>query len=299
MQQQNYLHFKNGYYDALGSFLKCHFLDTSQVKITDEEDRLLCEYGALKNVLAGVGEVNLSCMHPDNALGALKKYSLSGKAVLDGKQLEDLDGKEACIIIHIQSVLDYSENELQDISMLSGQKKVPVLIDYGRSLNEMGSIDKTYGISPIRVLEDMGFLDRECTLLGGNYLDKDDLAILSMYGTKLCLTPQSDMLKGRGFVNLAMIKNSGIEVTFASDDYPYVDMLSEVNWACGQTVNLLCDRNAISRTEILGKVTTNPTKEMERMMLSGERPCISVSKELKERFLAIEKELIKKIKEKI
>ncbi len=291
------LYFKNFYYDTLKSFLNCHFEGKQEVAITEEEDALLCEYGAIKNLLAGVKEVNLGCHYAKNALDALSKYNLSGKAVVDGN-IEDFEGYEKCIFIHIKGLLNYSENQLQELSMYSGQKKVPLLIEFGRSLEELGTLDKLYGVTPTRLLEDLGFLDRDCTLLGGNYLDKDDLSLLAMYGTRLCLTPQSDMLKGRGFTNLAMIKNSEVAIVFASDDFPYVNMLGEVNWACGQTANLLCNERAVTRGEMLEKITPNPTKQLERLMLSGERQ-ISDLPELKDRLSRLENELIKRIKEKI
>ncbi len=291
------LHFKNFYYDTLQSFLNCHFEGKQEVAITQQEDTLLCEYAALKNLLAGVKEVNLSCHYVRSALDALKKYNMTGKAVVDGENLGDVEGYENCIIIHLKYLPRYGENQLQELSMYSGQKKVPLLIDFGRSLDELGTLDKMYGTSPTHFLEDMGFLDRDCTLLGGNYLDKEDLSLLAMYSARLALTPKSDMLQGRGFTNLAMIKNSGIEFNFASDDFPYVNMLSEVNWACGQTANLLCDNTAVTRGEILEKITTSASKRLEKAMLSGEG--ISQPQELKERLLWLEKELVNKLKEKI
>ena len=88
-------------------------------------------------------------------------------------------------------------------------------------------------------MEEFGFLDRECYILGGNYLDKDDFSLLSSYGAKVILTPKSDSLCGREFVNLLTLENADIDYFFGSDIYPIVNIFHEALLAYEGTANLL------------------------------------------------------------
>ena len=132
----------------------------------------------------------------------------------------------------------------------------------------MGQIDKLYGMSPARFLEEEGFLDRECLILGGNYLDKDDLNILSQYDARVVVTPRSDMLLGRGFINLSPLKSQGLALGFATDIHPYTDMLAEVYLAAGQTANLMHDAKAVQFEELL------------KFLYDGSPPAMEVNLEL-------------------
>lgn len=245
------MYYKNYYCDSLASFIYEVYprIDLEDFEISKQDDALLCDYAVLKNKLAGVAELNIGCKFSENGLSALKKYGLKGNAVVSAK---DYEFKEN-VIPHIKSLLDYSESQLQELSTLALKK--PVMITFGRSLDEMGMIDKTYNLSPAHFIEDLGFLDRECYILGGNYLDKDELNVLGGYDTRIILSPCADMLLGRGFVNLSPLRSQNISIGFASDVYPKVDMMQEIWLSAGQTANLMHNPNLVTE-EILQKIIT-------------------------------------------
>lgn len=291
---------KNIYFECLGTFCQEHNITYDQAS-SKPLDALLSEWGALKNLLAGVNEVNLSCQHPENALSALKRYDMKGQAVTDAKLALKNGYKNA--ILHIKNVLDLSENELAEISMYSGQNKLSVLITYGQSLYEMGTIDKTYNLSPARFLEELGFLDRNCIVKGGNYLDKDDLEILSSYDVKLALTPQSDAMLGRGAVNLSPILAQNIEFNFASETFPFVNMLAEVNLACNQTANAMLDIKLAKREELFDYIKSSlplalefDDERIEKLILSNALPRVKLDKNYLSRYAELEKQILKEIK---
>lgn len=298
--------FKNYYYDSLMSFLYQHFSkqkieSLDEINITDEEDKLLCEYGAIKNAIAGVKEVNISCKNPANAINALDKYGLKGCAVVD--DMVDLPEITSRVIVHIKDVLARTENELQDIAIKIGRTKVPVMITYGRSLKELGTIDKEYGLSPATFLESLGFLERKCMILGGNALEKDDLNLLATYDAVMVVSPQADMYLARGFINLSPLLSQGLEIAFASEAYPKVDMLAEVELGAGQTANLMHNGNIAKPEELVLKVLVEGGKgqvasgRLLHSVVEGEKTDISSVVML--RYLEIENKLIKKFKEKL
>lgn len=291
---------KNAYFNCVDTFCNVHDLSYNQTP-TKQLDGLLSEWGALKNLLSGVNEVNLSCAYPENVHSVLKKYNMQGLPVVEAKYATQNGFKNA--ILHIKNVLELSENELSEISMYSGQNKLPVLITYGRTLYEMGTIDKTYNLSPARFLEELGFLDRNCLILGGNYLDKDDLEILSNYDTKLALTPQSDSFKGRGAINLSPLLSKGIDFTFASDDFPFVNMLAELNLASSQTANAMLDAEVANREELFESITSTKSlkldfneRNIEKSVLSNALPRVELDEKYVARLAELEEQILKEIK---
>ena len=257
--------FKNYYCDPLASFIYEGMPRTNleEVTVSKEEEKLLCEYAVIKNKVAGVSEVNIACSEPSIVLELLKKYGLKGRAVVS-----DISKCSDGTIFHIKDILSLSEQQLQDIALEVGKRKIPCMLTFGRTLDQMGQIDKLYGMSPARFLEEEGFLDRECLILGGNYLDKDDLNILSQYDARVVVTPRSDMLLGRGFINLSPLKSQGLALGFATDIHPYTDMLAEVYLAAGQTANLMHDAKAVQFEELL------------KFLYDGSPPAMEVNLEL-------------------
>ena len=216
------LTFKNFYCDSSAFLNKTLSRAFSPPLLSDKEEGILCEYVVIENLLSGVSELNLSAVNPQNALNALDKYHLKGRAVVTST-IPNIDPKRC--ILHIKDIIE-EEGTLQDIAFKLSKEKYPILITYGRTLHEMGSI---------------GFLEKECYILGANYLDKDDLNLLKMHDAKIVVSPRADMFKGRGFVNFAPLKNLGLQTLFASDELPSVDILAEAMLAIGQTGNLLHD----------------------------------------------------------
>ena len=231
------LTFKNFYCDSSAFLNKTLSRAFSPPLLSDKEEGILCEYVVIENLLSGVSELNLSAVNPQNALNALDKYHLKGRAVVTST-IPNIDPKRC--ILHIKDIIE-EEGTLQDIAFKLSKEKYPILITYGRTLHEMGTIDKTYSLSPASYLESIGFLEKECYILGANYLDKDDLNLLKMHDAKIVVSPRADMFKGRGFVNFAPLKNLGLQTLFASDELPSVDILAEAMLAIGQTGNLLHD----------------------------------------------------------
>ncbi len=302
MQQQIIVKgYVNKYYDSLNSFLFEHFslddaLSLNGCELTAEEDRLLCEYGVIKNMLAGVKEVNLSCQNAANALMALDKYKLSGCAVID-KMPAHIELQKRTVF-HIKEILAYSDSELEDMAFKLGRAKMPVFITFGRTLNELGQIDKLYDMSPAHYLESLGFLDMGAELLGCNCLDKEELMVLGQYGAKVILTPRSDMALGRTLVNLAPILNQDIAVSLASEIESEVDIQSELRLALGQTASLMNSRNLPGKERVI-KATVIGYSEAELPLNVSLKPEVKVDAKSLLRLQSIEKILVETFKEKL
>ncbi len=261
----------NCYCDAIRTALNC-FLPVEEsealleeVNFSNEELLTLARFALALNSRAGVGKVNLSVPNAD-ILPYFEEFGLEGKVILPFEAIGSLKTSDYVggrVAMEVKSLLDEDEKTLSAISDLSGKMKLPVFIGFGRTLEEVGRISQKYNLSPARVLEDFGFLDRKCYLLGCNFIDKDDFDIIYSYGGKVILTPRCDMMLGRGAVNLYSLENKGISFRFASESYPFIDMANEAEIARGNTSNLLYERGLIS-TESLLKALLLEEEDSER-----------------------------------
>jgi hypothetical protein len=261
----------NCYCDAIRTALNC-FLPVEESERLLEEDLFskeelltLSKFALVLNSRADVGKVNLSAPNAD-ILPFFEEFGLDGRVILPYEAIPSLKTSDFVggrVALEVKSLLENDEKTISDISDLSGKMKIPVFINFGRTLEEVGLLSSRYNSSPARLLEDFGFLDRECYLLGCNFIDKDDLDIISSYGGKVVLTPRSDMMKGCGAVNLYSIENKGIEYGFGNQSYPQIDMANEAEIARGNTANLLYERGLIS-TESLLKALLLEEEDSER-----------------------------------
>lgn len=256
MQQVNFSNkstsfgYRNLYCDPI-ALLAWQFLPFDQVQLHRREhtwNRNLLEtayeYTILKNKEAGVAELFLKVQSDlvQPVFGWLKQYSLNGTCLLSElEKLPDIVSFGQCALL-VENMDEKTESELDAYSLAAGEKGIPVMVQFGDSLEQMGRLDSMYNMSPARVLEHFGFLDRQCFLCGCNYLDKDDAMFLSNYQPTCVLTPRADMLLGKGNVNLELLLHAGLPIAFGSGGYPEIDLLKEGMLAIGETANLLNEK---------------------------------------------------------
>ena len=96
------------------------------------------------------------------------------------------------------------------------------------SLDEIGLIDVKYHLSPVQLLHKLGLLEK-CTVVGGVYLDRDDIDLMSQCGTPLVLCPTSSMGYGYGIPHFCAYENK-LNVKLGSGDNRFNcngDMIAE------------------------------------------------------------------------
>ncbi len=247
----------DGYPCALGEFLGilgCQEVQEKVASLTGEERNTLIEYAILKNIGAGVGEVNIKTQDIQGTLSLLDKYHLKGKAIISAKDYctlttNDLIGGR--VILDIESLLDYNADLLSQISDFSARADIPLAINLSSDLEEIGKIVNLYSLSPAEVLESFGLLDRECFVYGLNYLDKDDQKLIKRYEKMCIFSPQSDGLQGKGAINLYNFIFNQLKFGFSSGKCYNIDMLLEGLLAEINTSNLMHEGGIVKAEEIV------------------------------------------------
>lgn len=316
--KENYFkinHFINYYCDALkcavGEFLNidndkyCDFINCLNI----EEEKVLTELAVLKNLEAGVKNLYLKVKNFNVGQSILEKYNLNGYIIVSANVLENLPTSALTgnrLILEIESILNYNVSQLSKIVDFVAKTDSKVLINLGQDLEELGKIVNLYNRSPVEILEDFGFLDRDCFIKGLNFIDKEDQKILKNYNTFLIFSPRSDGNEGKGAINLYNFIYNDLKFGFSSGNCYNIDMLAEARLAKLNTNNLMYDfslvsdevlLNAICLQEDLNPITTKIELDLPIKNLFENK--IIIHQENLESLKVMAKEIIKKVKEKI
>lgn len=88
------------------------------------------------------------------------------------------------------------------------------------TLEEAGRMDSRFGKSDVMLLYSFGLLDTS-TVVGGAYLDKDDLALMAQQNVPLCVLPSEDAGYGRGIAPVCAALDKGVAVRLGTGDGVY------------------------------------------------------------------------------
>ncbi len=204
-----------------------------------------------KNFQNGVKYLRLKTSCPKKAEEKMKKFGMEGKLVLsfaDWKRFSKDLSFETEVFVDLNQM---DAKTLEEISL----SKANIVLPLFDNLVRTGEINSNYGISPAKLAEDMGFLDRHATIIGGAYADKDDLEILGLYGTKVVICPRANAKKGNLMPNIVLMQKHGLVVSVGSDDYDEIDLNRECEMLYLSTLSMLENPNIVSFEKIKKYIT--------------------------------------------
>lgn len=209
-----------------------------------------------KNIDAGVRYLQLFSHNPLQTISQMRKANLCGRVVIDAaaalnqQNLKQILNQNFDIAVYVD-ILQLEESDLEKISFLN----LPVVIPLFENLYRTGQISAKYDCSPAKFIEDMGFLDRDCTIIGGVYADKDDLQLLGSYGAKIVLCPTTLAKSGATFANIPLMQKYGLKVMLGSGSEETIDFEREIDFLYLTQLALLENPQAISKNQIINLAT--------------------------------------------
>ena len=304
--------FKNYYCDALYCSLG-EFFDSETISqilenkmLTSQQIKILCEYAVIKNKMAGVSYLNLKV--PDFGYGVelLEKYEMKGHEIVSANLMNCMPSKALVgqrLMLEVENLLEYNENFLSDLSDLSATAGIPLIFSLGQDLEEVGKIVNKFNLSPVQTLESYGFLDRECYVIGLNFIDKEDQKLLKDYNVTCILSPCCDGEEGRGAINLYNFVYNELKFGFSSRKCYNVDMLKECYLARVNTSNLMYESDLIDIENLLSAVSDDNLIEIDWDELSKDENILNQTIRINineyEHIRKETREVIKNLKEKI
>ncbi len=205
-----------------------------------------------KNAAAGVKRLDCLCENAEFSAAMFKKYGFLGRLILPAKvalnQKSLLAAQELGYPISILVDLLDDEQTINRVAMLG----LPTTVILYENLTRTGEISQKYGGKmPAEVLEDLGFLDRECTIVGGMYADKEDLQILGDYSARIVMCPRAFAEKGGTFANLKLLKKYDIKLSLGTFDFEEIDFLKEIEFLRLTNCALHEDCRAVDEKDLL------------------------------------------------
>lgn len=197
-----------------------------------------------ENVKAGVKFLKILTSSPQTINDQMLAAGLDGVIILRPDDINNNLKLNFPIAVYVD-ILECDENKLEELSMLN----LPTVIPLFENLQRTGEISAQYDTSPAKLMEDMGFLDRDCTILGGSYADKDDLDILGSYGAKMVLCPRMFARYGSILPNIKLMAKHGLSLQMGSGDEK-VDFEKEIEFLHLTTLALLENPKIVSKEEI-------------------------------------------------
>lgn len=99
--------------------------------------------------------------------------------------------------IFISSLLK-AEDDLDEIVDYCVEKNAKVIVCAGDDLYDSGVLEAREHLSPVMFLHKIGLLDRNCSVVGGICLDRDDADLMEQVGASLIVCPTYSCGTGRG-----------------------------------------------------------------------------------------------------
>lgn len=99
--------------------------------------------------------------------------------------------------IFISSLLK-AEDDLDEIVDYCVEKNAKVIVCAGDDLYDSGVLEAREHLSPVMFLHKIGLLDRNCSVVGGICLNRDDADLMAQVGASLIVFPTYSCGTGRG-----------------------------------------------------------------------------------------------------
>ncbi len=116
--------------------------------------------------------------------------------------------------------LDVTDKALDELIAYTLENDVWLWVRCSPTLEDAGKIDSRFGKSAVMLLHECGLLER-ATVVGGAYLDKDDLSLMAQESVTLVLLPSFDAGYGNGIPPVCAALDKGVRVRLGSGDGVY------------------------------------------------------------------------------
>ena len=138
--------------------------------------------------------------------------------------------------------------------------------------SEVDNCIKKYGKSPIKLMHDMGMLDRGATLYHCVHLSDEDIDIIAQDGASVVSCPASNLKLASGIAPLEKLRKKGVNIGLGTDGAASnnsLDMLRETYLATTLQKYLNNDASALPADVVLDMATKGSAKAMGLKDLDG------------------------------
>ena len=161
-------------------------------------------------------------------------------------------------ILYAHSVYSCDESQFAMLNQYAMKHNLIKATHASETLNEVGTIDLKYQMTPIALLESYGFFDSPCILAHCVHCDKSDIEIMQNYDVTVSTNPSSNLILGSGIAPLYSFVKNNINVSIGTDGVASnnsLNMFKEMYLADNLQAGVLKQPQAITTIDALKMAT--------------------------------------------
>ncbi|NLZ38464.1 MAG: amidohydrolase [Firmicutes bacterium] len=154
---------------------------------------------------------------------------------------------------------------LKKVLDLQEKLNVPLHIHVAETIDEVKTIRNQYGVTPVRLLNDLGFLARPVLAAHCVHLTEEDMEIMSKHNVHVAHNPGSNLKLGSGVAPLPELLDKGIIVGLGTDGAASnnnLDMMEEMRLAALLHKGVNLDPTAITAEQAMIMATRMGAKAL-------------------------------------
>ena len=132
---------------------------------------------------------------------------------------------------------EYTVYSFESILNASRSTELPVVAHLAELKDDADVIRRNFQKNPLTLLAEYAVFERGTTILHGNYLTDNDVALVQAYGVPLVITPRSTAFKQTGYPSLKDMMNANVFMSFGTD-WGRFDLLGEMQFFSHLTITL-------------------------------------------------------------
>lgn len=250
------------------------------------EDKLQkgdCYYGAslgimelLKNGVTTVADFYLNYDETARAVldtgirASIGVGAITGRELLNEKYLTQEIKKVSLSdrikpMLYAHSLYSCDESQFLELNKYARKYNLIKSTHISETLGEVGNIYTKYNMTPIALLESLGFFDSPCVLAHCVHCDKDDIEIMKNYDITVATNPSSNLILGSGIAPLYSFVKNNINVSIGTDGAASnnnLNMFKEMYLADNLQAGVLNQAQAITTIDALKMATIRGAKAL-------------------------------------
>lgn len=164
-------------------------------------------------------------------------------------------------IWYAHSIYTVDEAQFGTLIKLAKKHGLPLYTHMSETLDEVSDCTVKYdGLTPTKLLEELGFFDVPSLVAHGVHLEKDDIEVLSNYNVTVVSNPASNLKLGSGIAPITALQKAGVNLALGTDGASSnnaLDMFREMYLVSVLQKAQLKDASVISAHDTLKMATVN------------------------------------------
>lgn len=210
-----------------------------------------------------VVDLNFDPITTAKAMGDVGIRGVVGVSVTDENELVDILNNlkqydNVLVTMFVNNMYNLTEKDFANYLKLCKKYNLPFTTIASQTLQEVGECVTEYNATPVELLESYGMFDIPCIIIGGTYIDKEEMQILNNYNVSVITTPNSDLMLGYGIAPICAYIKNNINVGIGTGTINVIfDMFKEMYSFIALQKGTMHNFNVLSTTNAFMSCTKN------------------------------------------